>query len=113
MNHQVDRFQRCRGKTREKRVIGCESQHGNRATEGTGAGTERGGTPLVELGAVYLDNRIIGQCGNIVEQQRAADPLGVNRPPTFYLADAAGKVVLRQEIEVDIPGIESALEELK
>lgn len=39
----------------------------------------------------------------------AADPLGVSKTPTLYLADANGTVLLRQVIEIDVAAAEKAL----
>jgi len=39
----------------------------------------------------------------------AADPLGVSKTPTLYLADAEGKVLLHQVIQIDVAAAEKAL----
>ncbi len=39
----------------------------------------------------------------------AADPLGVTKTPTLYLADARGRVVLRQAVEIDLEAVRKAL----
>lgn len=39
----------------------------------------------------------------------AADPLGVSKTPTLYLADAQGKVLLRQAIDLDFGAVEKAV----
>jgi len=39
----------------------------------------------------------------------AADPLGVTKTPTLYLADARGRVVLRQAVEMDLEAVRKAL----
>jgi thiol-disulfide isomerase/thioredoxin len=42
----------------------------------------------------------------------AADPLGASKTPTLYLADPAGKILLRQVIEIDLSAVTAALAEL-
>ncbi len=39
----------------------------------------------------------------------AADPLGVTKTPTLYVADAQGHVVLRQAVEIDLDAVREAL----
>lgn len=39
----------------------------------------------------------------------AADPLGVSKTPTLYLADARGRVVLHQVVEIDLDAARTAL----
>ena len=43
----------------------------------------------------------------------AADPLGVSKTPTLYLADATGRVILHQEIKIDLKVARAALTQLK
>jgi len=42
----------------------------------------------------------------------AADPLGVSKTPTLYLAAAGGQIILRQVIEVDFDDVARALADL-
>jgi len=42
----------------------------------------------------------------------AADPLGVAKTPTLYLAGADGRIALRQVIEVDFEAVALALGKL-
>ena len=39
----------------------------------------------------------------------AADPLGVSKTPTLYLADAQGRVILRQAVKIDLEAARAAL----
>lgn len=39
----------------------------------------------------------------------AADPLGVSKTPTLFLADGEGRIVLRQTIEVDYDAVTAAV----
>ncbi len=41
----------------------------------------------------------------------AADPLGVSKTPTLYLAGEDGKILLRQVIQMDVPAVEALLED--
>ncbi len=41
-----------------------------------------------------------------------ADPLGVSKTPTLYVAGADGKIVHRQVIEIDFEGLDRALADL-
>ncbi len=43
----------------------------------------------------------------------AADPLGVTKTPTLYLAGPDGRIVLRQVIEMDFVPVARALEQLR
>ena len=40
----------------------------------------------------------------------AADPLGVSRTPTLYVAGADGKILLRQVVEIDLEAVSAVLQ---
>ena len=40
----------------------------------------------------------------------AADPLGVSRTPTLYVAGADGKILLRQVVEIDLKAVSEVLQ---
>jgi len=42
----------------------------------------------------------------------AADPLGVSKTPTLYLADSDGRIVLRQVVQVDYEAVDKTLKSL-
>ena len=39
----------------------------------------------------------------------AADPLGVSKTPTLFVADSEGKILLRQNVDMDYDAVEESL----